>query len=86
MDRTADPCQDFYQFACGGYTARTAVPPDRSRTSMFSQVGDLLTEQLKSLLSGPGRAGEPEPLRLARDLFTSCLGSSHQPATVLVSP
>ena len=29
MDRTVDPCQDFYQFACGGYINRTVVPKDK---------------------------------------------------------
>ena len=47
MDTTADPCEDFYQFACGGYLEATVIPEDRSRTSMFSEVGDKLNQQLK---------------------------------------
>jgi putative endopeptidase len=29
LDRTADPCDDFYQFSCGGWINRTEIPADK---------------------------------------------------------
>jgi hypothetical protein len=35
LDRTADPCDDFDQFACGGYIAKTEIPADKPRITSF---------------------------------------------------
>ena len=46
MDSDVDPCQDFYNFACGGYIEKTVIPDDKSRSSMFSELSDNLKEQV----------------------------------------
>ncbi|HKA89067.1 MAG TPA: M13 family metallopeptidase N-terminal domain-containing protein, partial [Haliangiales bacterium] len=38
MDVTADPCADFFQFACGGFLATAQIPPDRSTWSVVQIV------------------------------------------------
>ena len=50
LDRTADPCADFYQFACGGWMARHPVPPDRPRWAQFEALQDRNDETLRRIL------------------------------------
>ena len=40
LDRTADPCVDFYQFACGGWIASNPIPSDRSTWATFDELQD----------------------------------------------
>jgi predicted metalloendopeptidase len=46
MDRAADPCNDFYQFACGGFIEKTVIPEDKPGVSMFSIIRDKLDLQV----------------------------------------
>jgi len=38
MDRTADPCEDLYQFACGGWIKNNPIPADQSRWSTYGKA------------------------------------------------
>ncbi|MED5371144.1 MAG: M13 family metallopeptidase [Myxococcota bacterium] len=63
MDPSADACSDFYQFACGGWMARTELPADKpSWTRSFSVIAEsnraFLKEKLEAAAADPSAGDE----------------------------
>lgn len=50
LDRTCKPCDDFYQFADGGWAAKNPIPAAYPRWGTFNQLADQNNEKLRSIL------------------------------------
>jgi putative endopeptidase len=72
LDRTVDPCSDFYRFACGGWLDRNPVPDDRDAWSRVDSALELsIRRRLRELLEG--RAGKISVYeKKIKDFYNAC--------------
>ena len=52
LDRSYDPSDNFYKFACGGWQKNNPLPADFASYGTFSKLDDKAKNQVKSLIEG----------------------------------
>lgn len=73
MNPEIDPCDDFYEFACGNFLNKTTIPPDLSSVDSFSSIVEELHGELNYLLSEPKNTKDPACFNLAKEYFNQCM-------------
>jgi putative endopeptidase len=75
MDRTAQPCVDFYQYVCGGWMKNNPIPPDQASWSVYAKLADENQQFLWGILedaSDSSRARTASEQKIG-DFFHACM-------------
>jgi len=89
LDRSADPCVDFYQFSCGGWRAKNPIPPDRARYNRYEEMNEANLHELRALLEAAAQPGtKPRTERQAGDYYHACMdeGTAERKRTAPIAP
>ncbi|XP_022109951.1 endothelin-converting enzyme homolog isoform X2 [Acanthaster planci] len=73
MDRSQDPCHDFFEYACGGWNKQQVIPDNKLEVDRFSQLNDDLQEKIKGLIERDPQPVEPASFSQARKYYSACL-------------
>jgi predicted metalloendopeptidase len=75
MDVKADPCQDFYQYACGGWRDTTKLPADQVRWGRgFSEIAERNRAINRSILEDAAKTpGEDVNRQKLGTFYSACM-------------
>ncbi len=75
IDKTANPCTDFYQYACGNWRKNNPIPSDQVRWGRFNELAERNTYTLYTVLekaSAPNADRTPLQQKYG-DFFAACM-------------
>jgi len=78
IDTKADPCTDFYKFACGHFAENHPIPADQSGVDEFYLIYNVNTERLNDILSkfaanDPSRTPNQQKIG---DYYAACMNTA----------
>src|ERR1044072_8333293 len=75
LDTTANPCVDFYQYACGGWRAKNPLPADKARYGTYDEMAERNRERLRNIVEEAAKLmpGQSAVARQVGDYYAACM-------------
>ncbi|XP_065222388.1 endothelin-converting enzyme homolog isoform X2 [Planococcus citri] len=72
INASVNPCDNFYEFACGNWKRRHPIPSDTMSIDLFVGIQTRTSNQIAEFLKQADTSSEPQAVHAARTLFRSC--------------
>lgn len=76
MDLNVNPCENFFDFACGRYVEETVVPDDQTSSNTFETMRSDLKEKVRLILDDEIRDSDIPPFKATKQLFRTCMNKT----------
>ncbi|MGD0307199.1 MAG: M13 family metallopeptidase N-terminal domain-containing protein, partial [Candidatus Acidiferrales bacterium] len=77
MDRTVDPCVDFYEYSCGGWRKMNPIPPDQTRWSVYGKLYEDNLNYLRGILEAAATAKDRDAVtQKIGDYYAACMNEA----------
>jgi endothelin-converting enzyme/putative endopeptidase len=78
MDKSVDPCTDFYSYSCGGWKQHNPIPPDQARWSVYGKLYNDNQRFLWGILDALAKetSGRTADQQKIGDYFSACMDES----------
>jgi endothelin-converting enzyme/putative endopeptidase len=74
MNRSVDPCVDFYTYSCGGWQKNNPIPPDQSSWSVYGKLYEDNLKYLRAILEEAAAAKDRDPVtQKIGDYYAACM-------------
>ena len=76
LDKTVEPCNDFYKFSCGGWMKNNPIPADQATWSVYAKLGQDNQQFLWGILEEDAKAAQRTPVQQkVGDYFAACMNT-----------